>query len=340
MSVPALPGFAVWFALYLLLAIVGTWWAHRYAIGRALIDQPGERRSHRLPTPRGGGVSIMFAMLVALGWLAIVDIAERPWLIASAVGLMLVAGVGWLDDHRPRSAWFRLATHLVAALVLAAATWQTTSSPMATMVALVAVPVLVNVWNFMDGIDGLAASQAAIAATVYALYSQHPGTTALGWALAAACLGFLPFNFPRARIFLGDVGSGSLGYMLAVLLAWSWTRQDRVSVSSLALLLPLAVFLIDASLTLLGRMVRGKRWWTAHVDHLYQRLSLKLGRHWPVTLLYAVWSMCGCVILLVGRERGYAINIWAAAAWVVTGALAWGGLQAMLGRCITQGRNP
>ncbi len=108
----------------------------------------------------------------------------------------------------------------------------------------------------------------------------------------------------------------------------------------LALLLPVAVFLIDASVTLLGRMVRGKRWWTAHVDHLYQRLSAKLGRHWPVTLLYAVWSICGCMILLVGRESGFAINIWAAAAWVVTGALAWGGLQAMLGRCITQGRNP
>lgn len=326
--------------LHALVAGVGTWLARRYALGRQLIDQPGDRRSHDTPTPRGGGVSIAASALVALAWLAWDRGRVSPFHVAAGFGLALVAGVGWLDDHRPRSAWFRLAGHCAAAIVLGAAAWSTTADPGLALLALVAVPVLVNVWNFMDGIDGLAASQAAIAALAYALYTEDPVLGTLAWALSAACVGFLPFNFPRARIFLGDVGSGALGFMLAVLLVSGCANAGGGVVGWLPLALPLAAFLIDAALTLSGRMVRGERWWTAHVDHAYQRLSARLGAHWPVTLLYAVWSTCGSMILLAGRERGVAINIWATTAWFALGILAWGGLQAWLGRRATQGRWP
>lgn len=336
--VPTLPGSAGWFASFVVIALTGTWWARRYCLRRALIDHPGDRRSHSVPTPRGGGVAIVIAVLLAHAWLAWANAANHLLLAASAIGLILVAGVGWLDDHQPRSATMRLAVHCMAGLVVAGATWQMTADPMATGIALVAVPVLVNIWNFMDGLDGLAASQAALAAAAYALNDAQPALVALAWALSAACLGFLPFNFPRARIFLGDVGSGALGYMLAVLLVWISSLQNVVATSFVALLLPLVAFLVDASLTLLTRMMRGERWWTAHVDHLYQRLGARLGKHWPVTLAYAVWSGCGCLILWSWRARGVAINIWTATAWLAISVMVWAAAQAFLDRSAPQGR--
>lgn len=311
-----------------------TWLALRYARRRGLLDQPGERRSHSVATPRGGGLSIaivMVAVLLAMGWWYP---ALRPVLQAGALGLVLVATVGWIDDHRPLSAKLRLMVHAIAAVLLAGAAWLSGYGPLVAAIAFVAVLVLVNVWNFMDGINGLAASQGAIAALAYAALAQagSPAWT-LALVVAGACCGFLPFNFPRARIFLGDVGSGTLGHGLALLLVLVLVipvAGDGTPASAWPLLvLPLATFLVDASLTLGRRMLRGEAWWQPHVQHAYQVWSRRLGRHAPVTLAYAGWSAAGAAVMLgVNMTHGtFIIAPAAALGWCLVSAAGWWVLQ-------------
>lgn len=327
-------GLAGWIAMHGLLAAICTWWVRRYALGRNLLDAPGDRRSHKVATPRGGGLSIVVTILVALLWLAVISPSSRGLLLAATLGLLLVAGVGWADDHRPLPAWSRLAVHLLAATVLALALWYAGHGTWAALAALAAVPVLVNIWNFMDGIDGLAASQAAIAAGAYALLSHDPVITALAWSLSAACLGFLPFNFPRARIFLGDVGSGALGYLLAFLIVWTGSRiePDNGPSTWLLLLLPASAFLIDASLTLARRILRGEPWWKPHLQHLYQSSAYCIGKHWPVTLCFAVWAVGSGGLLLTAAPGGRVLGISLALGWFVAASVLWFGLQGVLMR--------
>jgi UDP-N-acetylmuramyl pentapeptide phosphotransferase/UDP-N-acetylglucosamine-1-phosphate transferase len=292
-----MPALIPWMLLHLVLAAAGTWLARRYALRRKLIDQPGERRSHSVATPRGGGISIVIVMILGALVLAVRWPAQAPLLASFVLGLLLVAAVGWWDDHRPLSPWLRLAVHGVAALVLGWGFYRASGLWMPALVAGALAMVLVNVWNFMDGIDGLAATQAALIAGGLAIVlggSSLWGLVAAG--LAAATCGFLPFNFPKAKIFLGDVGSGALGYMLAALLMVGIMARPTTWP---LLFLPLAAFLVDAALTLVARMLRGERWWTPHVQHAYQRWARSNGRHGRVTWAYGLFSFGGVIMMLM-----------------------------------------
>lgn len=276
----------VWLALLTLGAAVATGWARRYALRGNLVDHPGERRSHGVATPRGGGIAIVLVVFGAGIYLAWQSPSVSALWIGFLPGLLIVAGIGWWDDHRPLSPWSRLAVQALAATLLAVgAAWQA-GHWLPGLIVFGAAMVLVNVWNFMDGINGLAASQAALAALAYAglLTGQWYW---LALALLAGCLGFLPFNFPRARIFLGDVGSGALGYALAGLAAAALVSVP--SSTAPLLMLPLCAFLVDAGFTLLGRMLRGERWWTPHVGHLYQQAARRYG-HTAVTTVYMAFG--------------------------------------------------
>lgn len=324
-----------WFGLFALVGAGGTWFARRYALQRQLLDQPGERRSHSVATPRGGGIGVVAAILVAGLSLAVRVPAQAVVWGAVCAGLLMVAAAGWLDDHRPVSPWWRLATHVLAAGIFAAAVWTATGGAvLPTMAATLAVVTLVNVWNFMDGINGLAASQAMIVAATVGFVAAGP-LAAAAWATAGACLGFLPFNFPRARIFLGDVGSGAIGFAMAALLAlamvgespaseqWpeQWSGPDR-----LLLVLPMAPFLVDSALTLGRRVLRRERWWTPHTQHAYQVWARASG-HPPVTLAYAVVSAAGAAAALLLAQAHAAVMLGAVAAWYTSAALAWLWLQ-------------
>ena len=315
---------AVWSALNFSIACAGTWLARRYALRRKLVDQPGERRSHVVPTPRGGGIAIVIAQAFACAWLAVHGPDLAPWFAGTGAGLLLVAGVGWIDDHRPLSPWLRLGTHAIAAALLAWATWQVAGSLPAAAWAFGLALVLTNVWNFMDGIDGLAASQALLAALGYAAWAAGGPIAALAIALVAACLGFLPFNLPRARIFLGDVGSGALGYVLAALAS---VLAARDGTHAAVLLLPLSAFLLDASLTLAGRIVRRERWWLPHRGHAYQLWAQRIGRHGGVTLAYAGWTLTTVAAMLITRKTGGAGSIAVPVAIAAVGCAAWAGLR-------------
>lgn len=323
-----------------LLSLSATWLARRYALRRRLIDEPGARRSHVVATPRGGGISLAIVLLLALASLLVV---RGPALVpgVAMAALVAVAGVGWADDHRPLSAMLRLAVHGFAACALAVAVMLTGGGVAVTALVFAAVLVLVNVWNFMDGIDGMAASQGLLVALGAFAWFDDPGARVLALVLAAGACGFLPFNLPRARIFLGDVGSGSLGVGLAIVLALACGADAGTgrapAATWLLLLLPVSAFMVDASLTLARRMVRGEQWWTPHVDHAYQRWAARMHDHVPVTLAYAAWTMAAVVVMLVMQPRSATSIMAVVSGWYLLAVAAWFGLQGR-GRMHSEGR--
>lgn len=308
-----------WLLVICAVGAVVTWAAIRYARRRQLFDLPGERRSHRVSTPRGGGVGIVVSQLLAcvLGGIWLPQAALT--LTAFALGLLLVAGIGWWDDHKPLPALPRLFIHLLAGLLLGWLVWQGTGSLWKALLCALLGVSLINIWNFMDGINGLASTQAIIVGIGVGLLLPAPYALA-AWSLVAGCAGFLPFNFPRARIFMGDVGSGALGYLVAGLLALGISVTDVAL--PLWLMLPTAFF-IDAGLTLLGRMARGESWMQAHTQHLYQVWVKNERSHVFVTFLYALFSIVGAILaaLFSGLppEWGWAGGV----TWVAVGTAAW-----------------
>lgn len=324
---------AAWLGLHFAIGALGTWIARRYALRARLIDQPGERRSHAVATPRGGGIAIVVAMLVAAGaWIA--SVPQQAALPASfALGLAMVAGIGAVDDHRPLSPWLRLAVHALAALALAGGFYVVYGNPWLAAAAFALAVGLTNAWNFMDGIDGLAASQAALLAGGAALFLHGPAQ-ALALATCAACCGFLPFNFPRARIFLGDVGSGALGYAAAALcVAVAAAGSPGWPLG----LLPLSAFLVDAALTLVRRMLGGERWWTPHVTHAYQ-IRARRGGHVPVTLLYGLWTAIAVTLWWVFRAENAVFITMVLLGWYTLSGLAWRGLRRERGFAVVGGK--
>lgn len=299
------------------MSALGTRAARGYALHRRLLDQPGERRSHQVATPRGGGMAIVGTLLVAALWACWRWPGEGIRIAAAAAALALVAGVGWWDDHRPLSARVRLAVHVLASLWLGWLAWRGTGIWWVGALSACLAVGLVNVWNFMDGINGLAVSQAALAALAYAWVLPAP-LSWVGWALAAACLGFLPFNFPRAWIFLGDGGSGSLGFMLALLFALALASGCGVW----SLWLPLGTFIVDAGFTLFSRMLSGQRWWEPHAQHVYQRLARRYG-HARVTLGYGVSSCVAIALFFRLQDLQPGWEAAGSVAWLLLASMTW-----------------
>ena len=305
-----------------LVAALLTWGARGYALHRKLLDQPGERRSHDVATPRGGGIAIVVSQLLAYLVVGFVAPASALPLAIFSAGLLLVAGIGWWDDHRPLPASTRLCVHVLAGFLLGVLVWwQGDGSAFKAIFSALLAVVLINVLNFMDGINGLATTQAILAAIAFALLLPLP-QAGIALLLTAGCLGFLPFNFPKARIFMGDVGSGALGYLLAALLAAGFGSRP-VPVWPL-LLLPAMAMLVDTGLTLLWRLRRGDRWWQAHVQHAFQRWSRWHG-HVRVTAAFAGWTFVAAAIMLAALQwpPGVAPGVALAALLASAGAWRW-----------------
>lgn len=337
---PSLPAGVAWLALWFGIGLAGTLAARRYALSRDLLDHPGERRSHAVATPRGGGIGIVAAVLVAMAAAALLGRAQPLSMALAGVGLALVAGIGWIDDHRPLTPWSRLAVHAVAASLLALVAYRESGLVPVAAMAFVLAMALANVWNFMDGIDGIAALQALVVGCAFASLAPGGAAAWLGLAVAAACAGFLPLNLVRARIFLGDVGSGALGYSLALVMVLAAAESTPDSAATwVLLLLPPAAFVVDTSLTLASRIVRGEQWWTAHVGHGYQRWARRLGRHWPVTAAYAAWAVAGSAIAASLGGRPLAFIMGGGIAWYLGGGIAWLWLRSLHVGKDSQGRH-
>lgn len=297
-----------------------------YALRRELLDQPGERRSHSRPTPRGGGLGIVLTALAAIALAAV--LSPSDWRSLGALGLALagVAGIGWLDDHHPLPVWPRLAVHAAAAVTVAVAVLPPPGAPAEWLVlacSIVALVTLINIWNFMDGIDGLATTQAAMVSVVAAillLIAEEPLWAVLALVVAAAAAGFLPFNLPRARIFLGDVGSGALGLLVGSLLLVSLARGAIAWPGALILV---SAFLIDGGLTLATRILRGDRWWQPHREHLYQWAVRAGFSHPGVTILFAYWTAAAALAVAATRRLDSGQSALVAATLAAVGATIW-----------------
>lgn len=269
------------------------------------VDHPNERSLHSEPTPRIGGLAL-FPGLV-LGWLAALSWSVDALLLIGLAGVLFLLSI--FDDWRGLSVVLRFSAHLVAAALLAFGLMG--ASPLALAGAL-AIGWMTNLFNFMDGANGLAGGMAAIGFSALGLASSEP---ALAFALAGAAIGFLVFNFHPARVFLGDAGSiplgflaGGLGFLGAVKGEWPWWFP----------LLVFSPFVVDATVTLLRRMVRREMFWNAHRDHYYQRLVRMGWSHRRLALSeYALMTACGgsAVALL---NAGAAFRIAGLSVWVVT----------------------
>lgn len=318
-----------WSLVALALAAVVVRAAISYAHRRGMLDQPGQRRSHALPTPRGGGVGIVVACLITLP--GTFCSLSGPWPVAVVVGLvlalLLVAAIGWWDDHHPLRQWPRLGVQLLATGLFSAALLAGTSLSWWWMPMLVlAGGWSINLHNFMDGIDALLAQQGIVVAAgagCLAASVGQPATAGACFVTAAACLGFWLYNRPPARIFMGDVGSGSVGLLLFALSAMLWRVQP-------ALLWPMLIlgssFVADASLTLLNRFLRGRRWYAPHREHLYQWLVRSGGTHRHAAAWYLCWNLfVAAPVALAARlypamalPACLAVYTAAGATWVVT----------------------
>lgn len=291
-------------AVVVAVSCASTWAAIRYAHHRRMLDLPGRRRSHHVPTPRGGGIAIVLAMLAAVGALPLYDAGcgSSRQQAGMMIAIVLVALVGWIDDHRPLSARWRLLVHLLAAAIVIhsgigalaighASSGLTASWTSAmTWIAWLAVAWSINLHNFMDGINGILSAQALFVFGASALLlaaGGHPADVAmLPLAFAAAVLGFFPYNFPRARIFMGDVGSGVVGLAIAAILL---SVAHAFALTTAAVLC--SAFVTDATCTLLSRMLRGRRWYSAHREHLYQWLVRSGCSHARVVAFYMGWNL-------------------------------------------------
>lgn len=311
---------AGWLALHFAIGLAGTWLARRYALRHALVDQPGERRSHAVATPRGGGIAVVASLLLALAWLAWMTPAQRLVLAAAATGLLLVAAIGWADDHRPLSPASRLLVHAIAAALLGGALYAHGAGAGVALAAFGLALVLVNFWNFMDGTDALAASQALLVALGYVLLAGGEVVAWFGLALVAALLGFLPFNLPKALVFMGDVGSGALGFAIATIAALLLVELPPIQWP--LLLLPLLAFGVDAGLTLATRIVRGERWWQPHVQHAYQCWARRSG-HGRVAIGYALWTVLAVGFMLFARTLSEVGVFAVLAASCLAACVAW-----------------
>ena len=261
--------------------------------GTGAIDVPNARSSHGLPTPRGGGVAIVLVTTLALVWLALHGAVGRELVWALAGGGLAVALVGFADDHRSLSAATRLSVHFGAALW--ALLWLGGLPPLQMGAQVVSsgwggyvlgafgIVWAINLFNFMDGIDGIAAGEAIFMATLGMVLGGAGAAGGVGAAalvFAAACGGFLLWNWPPARICLGDVGSGYLGFVVVVL-ALAATRRDPVALWVWLILG--GAFYVDATVTLVRRTLRGERVYQAHRSHAYQWLARRWGSHARVT---------------------------------------------------------
>lgn len=312
------PLLAVTGVIAAVLSALGTAWALGHARRHGLIDVPGDRRSHRLETPRGGGIGIVLVCLACLVVMALHDGGNPRWWLVAA-GLTMIAGIGWLDDHRSLAPWPRLVVHAIAALLLALSLHFGGAGSLACTAGFMLALGLVNTWNFMDGINGLAASQAMLCGVAFALMPAFPAPS-LAIALAGACLGFLPFNFPRARLFLGDVGSTSLGYLVATLVSMGFSVIPALDWP--LLLLPPLAMLVDSILTLLWRMHRRHRWWEAHTEHAFQRWSRRRGQA-TVTLAYGLWTIIVIGVMLSLRGSSGSTGFFAFLSCVTATMIGW-----------------
>ena len=324
-----------------LVAFVVTNVSITFSRRRGVLDLPNVRSSHSQPIPRLGGIGILAALVLSLAVIALMS--ATGWVgkgvLTRDVSLLLLAGVGMAltglydDFHGMTPATkFLLQFVLAGAVVALGARIESVTvldrGPF--LLGMLAFPLTIlwltgfaNIFNFMDGINGLAAVTAAVYGgffSVFAFWEGRPDLAAASLVIVGGCLGFLPYNFPRARTFMGDTGSLLLGMVLALLVV-QLVQHSPNPASLVGLLLVCAVYLWDSGYTLLRRLWRGENIFQAHRSHLYQRLAQLGLSHARITGLYLLFHLLmGCMgLAYVGSSNAVRVGIFALAGLVLGG---------------------
>jgi Fuc2NAc and GlcNAc transferase len=269
----------------------------RYALSRGVLDAPGDRSSHTIPTPRGAGVGLIVGAVA--GFVLLERFALDAATALALTAVMPTAFVGWIDDHRPLPVLPRLSAHVLSGLLLVPVAVSNASTDFTPVVGLLAVFLTVsaiNVINFMDGIDGLIGLQALVFASHISIISPPASASRLlSLALGAASVGFLAWNWSPAKIFLGDVGSGGVAVLglIAGFLAWGSSGRAFIEI-----FLPLFAIFLDATVAMYRRIKRRESLTTAHRSHLYQRLANEQAwGHAKVSLTYGIVAAAGLAVV-------------------------------------------
>lgn len=311
---------AVWLLLPLTFLVSGflTWALRRYALAKSMMDIPNARSSHSIPTPRGGGLAIVLAYLAVLPVLGWVGQMSWPFIMSLVSAGGWIALIGFLDDHGHVPARWRLLAHFLGAGLFLP--WLPSLPEIHLLgysfalgwvgyvLAGLFLVWMLNLYNFMDGIDGLASVEAisvCVGGAMLYLIVGEEWRAITPLILAAAVAGFLLWNFPPAKIFMGDAGSGFLGVVLGGFVMQA-TWADPVLLWAWMILL--GVFVVDATFTLFRRLVRGEKIYEAHRSHAYQNASRRYGAHLPVTLavlaVNLLWLFPWSYVVALGMVDG------------------------------------
>jgi Fuc2NAc and GlcNAc transferase len=280
-----------------------TWLFRLYARKIGLMDTPNQRSSHSQVTARGGGISIVLVFIIATLFLAPLENIPSELIYGLCLGGGVVALIGFIDDLRSLSAVIRIAVHVIASIIVLKAiennigfSWFDFSNSPNIFFYIISTPAIVwalNLYNFMDGIDAIAGVETIIITLgisfIIFINAGYSAYVELLLILSFSTLGFLIWNWPPAKIFMGDVSSGFLGFILSCLAIitsslgliniWSW-------------LIICGTFLVDATITLLQRMLRGDKIFEAHKSHTYQILSRRYTSHKKVVLGLIIVNIC------------------------------------------------
>jgi Fuc2NAc and GlcNAc transferase len=295
----------------------------RYAQKLGFVDVPNDRSSHTRIVPRSGGLSIVLTFIGVLIFFYMQGYIEAHWAAALIPGAIAVALAGLFDDYQGLSSRIRILVHLGSAgialfFLKGMPTLLIGSIPLdlglfGYLIGVLFITWLLNLYNFMDGIDGIAGVETLTVCFGAALLGLAQAKTVpvlseLLIVLGMSSLGFLLWNWPPAKIFMGDVASGFLGYVLAV---FALVCAHEQHVSLWAWLILLGCFIVDSTYTLLRRMSRGERWYTAHRSHTYQRVSRTLASHAKVTIavggINVIWLLPLAFLANTHADWGFAL---------------------------------
>ena len=289
-------------------------WLLTRARGRwRVLDIPNERSLHTQPTPRTGGVALLAGAGAGMftTWQQGYAVADTSTIVA----ILTLALLALVDDRHNLGAGLRLLVQTVVVAALLYFNRLPDTPAMLLPIALLFLVWMINLYNFMDGMDGFAAGMAGIGFGTYALLAWQAGHMefALGCAIiAAAAAGFLLLNFPPARLFMGDSGSTVLGLLAGVVIL----QAHVAGILPLWLgMLVFSPFIVDASITLAARVLRGERFWMPHKSHYYQRLvQLGWGHRRTVLAEYALMMACSGTAVVTAGKTIYAqtsiITVW------------------------------
>mgnify|MGYP001348956244 CR=1 FL=1 len=289
------------FSIAFLATYFGVEAFRHWSLRAGLLDVPNDRSSHGSPIPRGSGLVIALVSLLLYSVTSNILTHNFKWHYVVAAGL--VASISWLDDLYSVPFALRLLVHSVAAamLIWGVGFFKAIYLPgfgitfeagnFGAVIAFLWIVWMINAYNFMDGIDGIAGSQAILAGISWLLLGYISGYTSVyfaGGIVAFSCLGFLIHNWSPAKVFMGDVGSAFLGFTFAALPLMAAEEKPADSpILLFAAIMFVWFFLFDSIFTIFRRATRGERVWTAHREHLYQRVTMSGHSHSYVTLLYA-----------------------------------------------------